>query len=190
MHRRGFTLIELLCALVIISVLVALMFPALRGYREKGDGLTCVANLRQIGATVNTFVAQNDGHFPEIEPDPENPIYPKEENAKGLLETLTPYGITPEILKCPADMKSYKYFEKLKTSYEWRPYVDDELQTNPQVFIRGGQRTVPSSKIVVAYDVERVHGMSGEFKSKKNYLYGDGHVRPYWETAPRTLPKK
>src|SRR4249920_3635294 len=52
MNRRGFTLIELLCALVIVSVLVALMFPALRGYREKGDGLTCVANLRQIGATV------------------------------------------------------------------------------------------------------------------------------------------
>src|SRR5262245_12818358 len=67
MNRRGFTLIELLCALVIVSVLVALMFPALRGYREKGDGLTCVANLRQIGATVNTFVAQNDGYFPEIE---------------------------------------------------------------------------------------------------------------------------
>jgi prepilin-type N-terminal cleavage/methylation domain-containing protein/prepilin-type processing-associated H-X9-DG protein len=191
MNRRGFTLIELLSALVIVSVLVALMFPALRGYREKGDGLTCLSNLRQLGATVNTFVAQNDGHFPEIEPDPENPIYPKEENAKGLLETLAPYGITPEILRCPADMKSgYKYFEKLKTSYEWRPYVDDELQTNPQIFTRGGQRTVPSSKVVLAYDVERVHGMSGEFKSKKNYLYGDGHVRAYWETAPRTLPKK
>ena len=191
MNRRAFTLLELLCSIVIIAVLASLAFPAITGYREKADGLTCLSNLRQIGSAVQSFVAQNDGRYPEIEPDPENPIYAPDENAKGMLETLSPFGVTPEILKCPADMKSgYKHFEKLKTSYEWRPYVDDELQSNPQIFMRGGQRTIPPSKIVLAFDVERVHGLAGDFKSKKNYLYGDGHIRAYWETAPRSAPKK
>lgn len=191
MKNRGFTLIEIMCSLVIVSVLGALLFPTFRGYREKADGLTCVSNLRQIGMAVQGYIAQNDNRFPEIEPDPSNPIYPDEENAKGMLETLAPYGVNADVVKCPADMKSgYKFFEKLGSSYEWRPYVDDELQNNPQVFTRGGHRTVQPSKVVLTFDVERVHGLSGEFKSRKNYLYGDGHVRPYWDTAPRPAPKK
>jgi prepilin-type N-terminal cleavage/methylation domain-containing protein/prepilin-type processing-associated H-X9-DG protein len=191
MKNRGFTLIETMAALVIIGVLATLLFPAFRNYRDKADGLTCVSNLRQIGLAVQNYVARNDGRYPEIEPDPKQPIYPADENVKGMLETLADCGLTAEVVKCPADMKSgYKYFEKVGSSYEWRPYVDDELQNNPVILTRGGQRQVQPSKIVLAFDVERVHGLTGEFKSKKNYLYGDGHVRAYWETAPRALPKK
>ena len=190
MKQRGFTLLELMASIAIIASLAALMFPAFRSYREKADGITCVSNLRQIGVAVQNFVARNDGRYPEIEPDMKSPIYPPDEGVKGMLETLGEYGITAAVLKCPADMKSgYKYFDKLGSSYEWRPYVDDELQSNPVVLSRGGQRTVSPSKIVLAFDVERVHGLDGNFKSKKNYLYGDGHVRAYWETAPRSLSK-
>jgi len=44
---------------------------------------------------------------------------------------------------------------------------------------------MPLSKIVVCFDVERVHGLSGTYTSKKNYLYADGQVRNYRDTAPR-----
>lgn len=190
MKQRGFTLLELLCSIAIIAALAALMFPALRSYRDKADGVNCVSNLRQIGVAVQNFVARNDNRYPEIEPDMQNPIYPPDEGVKGMLETLGEYGLTANILKCPSDMKSYKYFDKLGSSYEWRPYVDDELQSNPVILTRGGQRSVQPSKIVLTFDVERVHGLDGNFKSKKNYLYGDGHVRGYWETAPRVPAKK
>ncbi|MCX6981316.1 MAG: hypothetical protein WCK55_17420 [Verrucomicrobiota bacterium] len=48
---------------------------------------------------------------------------------------------------------------------------------------------MPLSKIVVCFDVERVHGLSGAYTSKKNYLYADGQVRNYRDTAPRPRPK-
>jgi prepilin-type N-terminal cleavage/methylation domain-containing protein/prepilin-type processing-associated H-X9-DG protein len=187
--RGGFTLIELLCVISIIAILAAMAFPAFSNFRDKSDGVKCVSNLRQIGAALQGYVGQNDGVFPEIETDPANPVYPKESNAKGLLETLAPNGITVEIVKCPADVRSVNYFAKRGTSYEWAPYVDDEFQSAPQIFTRRGQFTMPLSKIVVCFDTERVHGANGDFKSKKNYLYADGHVRAYWETAPRPKPK-
>jgi prepilin-type processing-associated H-X9-DG protein len=87
-------------------------------------------------------------------------------------------------------MKTFRYFEKTETSYEWRPYIDDELMTNPQIITPRGQFTRPLSKIVVCMDVERVHDPKSDYRSKKNYLYADGHVRAYWETAPRQLPAK
>jgi len=184
----AFTLIELLCVMAIIAVLATMAMPALTTVFEKADGVKCESNLRNIGAALQRFVAQNDGVYPEIEPDPGKPIYGPEAEAKGLLETLGPYGINEEIVKCPADSKTFKYYAKRGTSYEWAPYVDDELQSAPQLYVRGLQFTVPISKLIVCFDTERVHGMRGDFKSKKNYLYADGHVRPYWDTAPRAKP--
>jgi prepilin-type N-terminal cleavage/methylation domain-containing protein/prepilin-type processing-associated H-X9-DG protein len=187
--NQGFTLLELLCSIAIIATLAALAFPVFHTYRDKADGVTCVSNLRQLGSAVQNYVARNDGRYPEIETDPQHPVYPEDEHVKGMQETLEEYGVTKEVVKCPADLKSYNFFAKVGSSYEWRPFVDDELQSNPTILTRGGQRTVPPSKIVIAFDVERVHGMSSDFRSKKNYLYGDGHVRAYWDTAPRIPPK-
>jgi prepilin-type N-terminal cleavage/methylation domain-containing protein/prepilin-type processing-associated H-X9-DG protein len=190
-RRGGFTLLELLCVIAIIGILVSMSLPAYTSFREKSDGVKCSSNLRQIGAVLQAYVGQNDGQFPEIETDPSNPIYPSESQAKGLLETLAPLGLTVDVVKCPADIRnpSFNYFAKRGTSYEWAPYVDDELAAAPQVFGRRGQFTVPLSKILVCFDTERVHGLRGDYKSKKNYLYADGHIRNYWDTSPRSKPK-
>ena len=189
--RGGFTLIELLCVIAIIGILVSLALPAYSGFRDKSDGVKCASNLRQIGAVLQAYVGQNDGMFPEIETDPSNPVYPPDSQAKGLLPTLAPNGLTVDVVKCPADIRNpaFNYFAKRGTSYEWAPYVDDELETAPQLFTRRGQLTMPLSKIIVCFDTERVHGINGDFKSKKNYLYADGHIRNYWDSSPRGKPK-
>ena len=187
--RGGFTLIELLCVIAIISILVGMSLPAMSGFRDKSDGVKCASNLRQIGAVLQAYVGQNDGMFPEIETDPSNPVYPPESQAVGLLPTLASYGLTEDVVKCPADLRSFNYFKKRGTSYEWAPYVDDELETAPQIFTRRGQMTMPLSRIIVCFDTERVHALKSDFKSKKNYLYADGHIRNYWDTAPRAKPK-
>jgi prepilin-type N-terminal cleavage/methylation domain-containing protein/prepilin-type processing-associated H-X9-DG protein len=185
----GFTLIELLCVIAIIAILMGLAMPVYSNFRDKSDGVKCSSNLRQIGAALQGYVGQNDGMFPEIETDPGNPVYPPESQAKGLLPTLAGNGLTEDVVKCPADLRTFNYFAKRGTSYEWAPYVDDELESAPQVFTRRGQFTMPLSRIIVCFDTERVHGMRGDFKSKKNYLYADGHIRNYWDTAPRSKPK-
>ncbi len=185
----AFTLIELLCVIALIALIASMAIPAFQNARQRTDGITCMSNLRQIGASLNNYIAQNDGRFPEVEPDPNHPIYPTSDGVKGLFKTLESYGVTEPIVRCPADMKTFKYFEKTGSSYEWRPYIDDELFTNPQILTPRGQFTRPLSKIIVCMDVERVHEPQGDYRSKKNYLYADGHVRAYWESPPRQLKK-
>ena len=182
----GFTLIELLCVIAIIGVLSSMLLPVVGNMREKSDGIKCSSNLRQIAAAVQAYVGEHDGQFPEIQTDPNQPDPNLDPQAKGLLPTLASYGLTSEVVKCPADVRipAYDYFTKRGTSYEWAPFVDDEVETAPQLYGRRGQFTVSPARIVMCSDTERVHGINGGFKSNKNYLYADGHVRNYWESKP------
>ena len=59
--RAGFTLIELLVTITIISILAALLLPALKSARETANRAVCINNLRQIGIGILTFAGDNDG---------------------------------------------------------------------------------------------------------------------------------
>ena len=56
---RSFTLIELLVVVAIISILAALLLPALSGAREKAKTAYCAGNLRQLGLVMNLYADDN-----------------------------------------------------------------------------------------------------------------------------------
>ena len=169
--RAGFTLVELLIVMAIIGILVSLLAPQLGSIRERAERAKCAANLRNLAAAVQSYTVENDNRFPMVETNPSNPVYSADVGAKPILEVLGEYGVTPDSLKCPSDVRKQNWFKKTGSSYEWRPLLDGELVSAPVIYTRRGERFPPLSKIRLVMDFEKVHG------GRANLLFADGTVK-------------
>lgn len=62
----GFTLIEKLVVIAIVTVLLGILLPAIRGVLERGEAIQCSSNLRQIGAAALLWTNDHDGQLPDM----------------------------------------------------------------------------------------------------------------------------
>lgn len=175
--QNGFTLVEVLVVVAILGVLASLVMPSVSKVIERAQSVTCMNNLRQIGIAFTSYAAENDGTFPYIEPNEENPVYPDDQgfDAQPILERLQPYGLTVQALKCPADTAANNssgsaYFTTRGSSYQWCPVVDGEEQISAMVYGRRGARKARLARTRICMDFEAVHF------NRCNRLYADGHA--------------
>lgn len=61
---RAFTLVELLVVISIVSVLMAILVPALSGVRRQAIALTSMRNQREVGNAVNFYAQDHDDRYP------------------------------------------------------------------------------------------------------------------------------
>jgi prepilin-type N-terminal cleavage/methylation domain-containing protein len=190
-RRSAFTLIELVVVIAIIASLVTLLMPAIGQMFERGRETKCTNNLRQIGMLIQGAAMDNNGVYPEIENDRENPIHDEEQGTvQTLRELVEARGGTVDLVKCPSDIQSTlahskngattSYFEAKGSSYEWYPYYEGENVNAVNRYGRMGIRTLPPSQVRLLMDYaengEGPHGRSVT-GSKMHVFYADGSVR-------------
>jgi len=61
---KGFTLIELLVVIAIISLLIAILLPALQRVKKQARAVVCQVNLKQWASAVALYTEDNHGHLP------------------------------------------------------------------------------------------------------------------------------
>ncbi len=105
---KGFTLVELLVVIGIISVLIAILLPALSRAREEARRIACLSNLRQLGMGFYMYATENHGLYPRFADW--NAEYPEDwifwENDRDPSQSaIAVYvgGFTVEKFRCPSD---------------------------------------------------------------------------------------
>lgn len=77
-HAPGFTLIELLATIGVISVLIAVLLPALAGAKGSAQALRCLVSLRNMGTGEAAWAADHKDIYPNIfADDPDAPVIHK-----------------------------------------------------------------------------------------------------------------
>lgn len=162
---KGFTLLELLIVIAIISILAALLLPALRKAKDSAAAIHCTGNLKQIGQAVLSYTIDYNDFFPY--------------NTNALFNDLYPY--TAIKYKSPGSPKNAKIY--------WCPKDSYRAKLNLCYYSYGGNyytvngNTSHMRKLSQIKQPSNIIYMLDGFRSTGSNLYFSANTYPFTETA-------
>ena len=113
----AFTLVELLCVIAIISILAALLLPALNQSQSRVKRIECESQLHQLGIAFQTFSHDHNDQFPMAVPMAEGGSLEFVQNGYALdqefyfsfrqFQVLSNELSAPIVLVCPTDTRPH-----------------------------------------------------------------------------------
>lgn len=123
--NQAFSLLELLVVIGIISLVAALLLPALAKGKNAAKSIACVSNLRQISLALNIYIQDNRDRLPVCAgylPSQMPKLTP-------ITTTLFSNQKTNRVFACQADLS---IFDRELTSYEWNFWLNGAPYSAPQ----------------------------------------------------------
>ncbi len=200
----GFTLIELLVVMAIISILTAMLLPALGRVKQKAWGIACQSNMRQLVMAWMNYADDYQGNLPSNADGQDGMgIFtnwvagtmskPMDQTNTALLvdptqSSMAAYNPSAKIYKCPAD----KSINVRSVAMNCRMNPTRVGEGKP-AFTQGGNKAYKTflkfddirypTRIFVILD-ERSDSINDGFfgvdMSNTGDLNGEGTVKPYW----------
>jgi len=196
---RAFTLVELLVVISIIGLLMGILMPALRKARAAANKTYCIANLRQLGVAMRSYLDDNRDIFPICcaypwaLTDTKNPEY-----APPITNVLVKILKEPKVFICKADAVKKYYKMAGGTSYWYNGRAQNPISGQWDDGLGGitirqyplVQAGAKEKDIEVMSDFDAIHpGVAKGTESYrpsyrvrkvfKNYLYADLHISDY-----------
>jgi prepilin-type N-terminal cleavage/methylation domain-containing protein/prepilin-type processing-associated H-X9-DG protein len=106
-HTKGFTLVELLVVIAIISILAAMLLPALDNALESAKTIACTNNLKQFSMATRMYIDDSNGIIPEHKQ--RHMPYGLRPWFYGNRLRVGEYLSDPNVMMCPT-MPSTSYF--------------------------------------------------------------------------------
>ena len=174
MPRKAFTLIEVLVVVAVVSLLMAVLMPALARARQQGKSVLCMSNLRQLAIAAQMYANGNDDYFPlAMVTETDGSLYKlcawdftSIKNWNTLEQKVIPgilwQGETIEkIQQCPSFKGSHNWFADPYTGYNYNTsYIGGRAA------VKDGE--VVSETVVMSSKVGEVR------RPEKCALFGDG----------------
>ncbi len=100
--RSGFTLVELLVVIAIISVLAAMLLPALERAQAVANGTACLGNLRQVGLGAEGYLGDCAGFYaPLAWNNTDYAVWGYDPTHGRWFHLLEPYTNSYRVFNCP-----------------------------------------------------------------------------------------